>query len=333
MALTQLINSTRRAGPMFAIKGRSYGFQGGSPEAAIPPEKELQKMEAGGATPKELAMALMNAYQVYFPEFRGLSRGFRRREQLSPRDPQMGVWALVVFQDGWRVLDHLGTTPEDLVRYLLGRWSPSAWMEAADLLRIPSEHRGHLESDRLMFGPQDHPLDLGWLGGRLACGLTITGPIPGLTLPSALTCAGDIHMEGVQELRNVQSLTAPGKQLTLKACPDLETIELPESTGIIVQDCPRLVQVRGKVTGNISVVNCPGLTHLDIVLPRDSLPAPSLIIRSCSNLRTIGRVSGVRRTCKDLILEDCPVLSMIHPDLIVRGKRRITGCPLLPEWA
>ena len=100
MTLTDLINATRRWGPMFAIKGNSYGFQGESPVAAIPPETMLQKMEAAGATPQELVMALMNAYQVHFPEFRGLSCGFRRREQLSPRDPRMGVWAVAVFRDG-----------------------------------------------------------------------------------------------------------------------------------------------------------------------------------------------------------------------------------------
>jgi len=243
----------------------------------------------------------------------------------------MGVWALVVFRDGWRVLDHLGTTAGDLLRYLLGRWPPSAWIEEADLLRIPSGFRGHLFPDQLVFGPQDHPLDLGWLGGRLACGLGITGPIPWLTLPPALTCAGGILIEDVHGLRNIQDLTAPGRQLTLKACPDLETIEPPESTAILVQDCPRLVQVRGKVTGNITMEGCPGLIDMDIVLPRDALPAPSLVIRSCPNLRTIGRLSGVRRTCKDLILEDCPSLSVIHSDLIVRGKRWITGCPLLEE--
>lgn len=331
MSLSSLIKSTQHWHLRFSIKGKGDRVERDPGGPCLSPEQTLQFLEAGGSSPGDLALALMDHFHVQFPEFRGLSCGFRRREQLSPRNPQMGIWALVVFRDGWRVLDQLGTTPEDLLRYLLGTWPPSAWMEEADLLRIPSELRGHLFPDRLRFGPQDHPMDLGWLSERLACGLVITGPTPGLILPQALACIGDIDLGNVHGLRNVRNLTAPWRQLTLRACPDLETIELPESTATVVQDCPQLVQVRGKVTENIFVTNCPGLIHLDIVFPRDALPAPSLIVRNCPNLRTLGRPSGVRRTCKDLILEDCPVLSVIQPDLIVRGRSLITGCPLLPE--
>jgi hypothetical protein len=239
----------------------------------------------------------------------------------------MGIWALVVFQDGWRVLNRLGTNPEALVHYLLGRWPPRTWMEDADLLRIPWELRGHLEPDRLRFGPQDHPLDLRWLDGRLVCGLTIMGPIPGLNLPQALACAGDIHIEGVRELGSVENLIAPGRQLTLKACPDLEAIELPASTAIVVQDCPRLTQIRGRVTGNISVEDCSKLSGLDVVFPRDALPPPSVIVKRCLRMESIGRPSGVPRVCKDVIVEDCPRFRGFGPRLIVRGERRITECP------
>ena len=132
----------------------------------MPPELMLQKLEAAGASPKDLAEALMDAFHVSFPEFRGLSSGFRRREQLSAQDPQMGIWALTIFRDGWRVLDHLGTTPEGLLCYLLGRWRPGSWLEEADLLRVPAKLRELIEPNRLVFGPQDSPLDPfgGWVG-------------------------------------------------------------------------------------------------------------------------------------------------------------------------
>jgi len=273
----------------------------------------------------------MDLYQVTFPEFRGLSCGFRRREQLSPQDPRMGIWALTVFRDGWRVLDHLGTTPEALLCYLLGRWRPRAWLGDAGLLRIPSELLAHMEPDRLVFGPQDHLLDLSWLGGPLACGLTITGPIPGLSLPKVMACAGDIYIEKVHGLVTINSLSAPGRQLTLRACPDLESIELPESTALVVQGCPRLTRIRGKVTGDLTVEDCPELTGLDIILPKDALPAPSVIVKHCAKLESIGRVTGVPRVCMDLIVEDCTNLRVILPRLIVRGERRIMGCPHMAE--
>jgi hypothetical protein len=291
----------------------------------------LQRLEAGGAVPQDLAVALMDAFQVHFPEFRGCSCGFRRREQLSPQDPKMGVWALTVFRDGWRVLDHLGTTPEALLCYLLGRWPPRAWMEEADLLRIPSELLAHMEPDRLVFSPQDPLLDLQWLGWRLACGLAIMGPIPGLSLPKVMACAGHILIENVQELQAIRDLTAPGRQLTLKACPDLESIELPESTALVVQGCPRLTRIRGKVTGDLTVEDCSELAGLDILLPKDALPAPSVIVRRCAKLESIGRVTGVPRVCMDLIVEDCTNLRVILPRLIVRRERRITGCPEMAE--
>ena len=140
-------------------------------------------------------------------------------------------------------------------------------------------------------------------------------------------CAGDIHIEGVRELGSVENLIAPGRQLTLKACPDLEAIELPASTAIVVQDCPRLTQIRGRVTGNISVEDCSELSDLDIVFPRDALPPPSVIVKRCLRLESIGRPSGVPRVCKDVIVEDCPRFRGFGPRLIVRRERCITGCP------
>lgn len=82
-----------------------------------------------------------------------------------------------------------------------------------------------------------------------------------------------------------------------------------------------------KVTGDLCVENCLGLSFMAIVFPRDALPPASLIVRNCPSIYTIGRVSGVRRTCRDLTQADCPVLSVIHADSIVRRERRNAGCP------
>ena len=99
----------------------------------------------------------------------------------------------------------------------------------------------------------------------------------------------------------------------LKACPDLESIELPESTSLVVQDCPRLMKIRGKVTGDLTVEDCSELAGLDIILPKDALPAPSVVVRRCAKLESIGRVSGIPRVCMDLIVEDCTILKVIWP--------------------
>ena len=79
--------------------------------------------------------------------------------------------------------------------------------------------------------------------------MSVTGPIPGLSLPNTLVCAGDIHIENVHGLAAIQGLSAPGHRLTLKHCPDLQTIELPKGTALVVDSCPQLDHVRGKVTG------------------------------------------------------------------------------------
>jgi hypothetical protein len=71
--------------------------------------------------------------------------------------------------------------------------------------------------------------------------------------------------------------------------------------------------------------HCPELTGLDIVYPKDALPAPSTVVRRCAKLEAIGRAF------KDVIVEDCESFRGFGSRLIVRGERRTTGFPQMPD--
>jgi hypothetical protein len=79
------------------------------------------------------------------------------------------------------------------------------------------------------------------------------------------------------------------------------------------------------------VEDCPNLVTLDVLLPRDAMPIPSLTIRGCTSLKWIGRMASQPRVVRHLVLEDCPALQGIRQRLIVRGHRTVTGCPMLLE--
>lgn len=331
MQLAEMIRSHRRLGPVFQIKGQSFGFQGEARPSLEAVELQLRRQEAKGAPVKDLAQALMDAYQEYFPEFRGLSCGFRHRDELSPKEPRMAIWALTTLRDGWRVLDHLGTTPVDILLYLLECWPPSVWMDDMDRLRVPQGIRSLLEPMGLVFRSQPYPLDLRWLGSTLASGLSITGPFPSLKLPAELTCRGDIRIEKVDGLQTIHKLSAPGMRMILRDCPDLECIEVPAATALDVRSCPRLNSMRGRVEGNLLIEDCHALRSLEAMVPRDAIPAPSITVRRCESLVSVGQFSGVHRVCQDLVLEDCPKLERVDPRLKVRWERRIRGCPRMEE--
>lgn len=327
MALRDLILSTRPTGPLFSIKGRRFGFLVDGPTDLDGVEGLLRDMEARGASAQNLSEALVDAYHDQFPVFLGLSRGFRRREEISRMDPRMALWALAVFRDPWRVLDDLGTVPWVLVRYLIACWRPEVWLKDADLVRVPEELRRHLEPSELVYGSQDQPVDLRWLGSRLSCGLSVMGPVPGLLLPDALKCMGDVQIAGVHGLQDLTSLVAPGRRLVVSTCPQLEKLQVPEGTILDVRDCPKLTWVWGEVTADLQVANCPALGHLDVLLPREAVRPPSLTIQRCNALTSIGRYSGVPRLCRDLVIEDCPKLEKVESHIQVRWERRITNCP------
>jgi hypothetical protein len=103
-----------------------------------PHEDRLRALEAAGTPITDLIKALMDAYHECFPSFISLSQGLRRRDQISPNNPEMGLWALTIFEDGWRVLTVLGTTSDGLVNHLRSHWPPAMWMDDAELLRVPN---------------------------------------------------------------------------------------------------------------------------------------------------------------------------------------------------
>jgi len=115
----------------------------------------------------------MDHYHVAWPLLMSVSNGWRRRDQLHPNNPEMGLWALTVFEDGWRLLDAMGTTWETLLRHLLSRWPPSMWLDDAVLLRrIPQELRVILHNEGLVFGPQAS----GLRGDNYPCASVTTTP-------------------------------------------------------------------------------------------------------------------------------------------------------------
>jgi hypothetical protein len=241
----------------------------------------------------------------------------------------MGLWTLVTFRDGWRVLEHLGTTWATLLNYLLFRWPPRLWLMDTERLRVPQELRPFIQPEGLVFGPQAEPLDLNWLPWRIAAGLSITGPIPSVSLPKALECRGPVHLERVGGIRALKGITTPGRCLTVAGCQALERIDLPTDTKTVVRGCNNLHTIIGKLTADLQVEDCPRLERLDIVLPRDAHPAPKLTIRRCRHLKSIGRLSSVARMCGDLALEDCPELGFLQPRLVIRGHKTVTSCPNL----
>ena len=331
MGIKNLIRPSRGPRLAFAIKGRAFGFQGNARDTCPGQDVEaaLRTLEDQNSPVSELAEALMDAFHQTFPRFMGLSRGFQRRQDLRPNDAEMGLWALTVLRDGWRVLDHLGTSPESLVLHLLARWSPKAWLDDVELLRVPPSLRPHLGPEGLHFGPGSSSIDLRWLPSRLAGSLTIEGPLPGeLLLPPRFEARGDIHITAMEGLRTIQGLGCQGRTLTLQACTRLDLVELSADTKLQVRRCLGLTTIQGKLTADLVIEGCPSLEDIDIVFPRDALPAPSVSTRRCNHLRRIGRASSKPRMCGDLVLVDCPQLTNVN-GRIIRGRKDVVGCPKL----
>lgn len=77
--------------------------------------------------------------------------------------------------------------------------------------------------------------------------------------------------------------------------------------------------------------DCQELIDLDIVLPKDALQVPSIVVRRCTKLGSIGRVSGVPRVCMDVVVEDCPSFRGFGSRLIVRGECHTSNYPLFKD--
>ncbi|WP_005031714.1 hypothetical protein [Holophaga foetida] len=330
MGVDRLIHpaSTFRVG--FAAQGRGFGFtfpfSNATSKEAV--EADLRALEAQGLPVEDLANAVMDGFHMLFPYFLRLGAGIRERKDLSPDNPQVGLWTLVVLKDGWRVLEHLGTRSEDMVAYLLTRWPPSAWLDDADLIRIPESLRKILRPEGLHIGPGSALVDLTWLPCRLACSLTVEGPRPGLLLPKHLEVWGDVSIRGVDGVRPLDGLSCPRRTLTIQACSGLERIELPAATAIRISQCPQLTRIQGKLTASLEVEDCPGLESIDAVFPRDALPPPALTVRRCESLRVIGRPTSKTRMCGGTSLVDCPNLTTVNVNLF-RGKKIVLRCPKL----
>jgi hypothetical protein len=294
-----------------------------------PHEERLRALKSGGAPTAVLAKELMDAYHASFPCFISLSQGFRRRDQIHPHNPELGLFCLTVFQD-WQVLDFLGTSPAGLLNYLLSRWSPAVWADDSELLQIPQDLVDVIQPTGLVFNPVTSGLDLGWLPQRLACGLSVVGhDQPQIRLPKSLECRGPVHLEGVSGLQNISGITAPGQTMSVIGCKDFQEISLPVGTNLLIRDCHNLKIISGKLTANLNLENCSALEHVLAVFPRELHPGPTISVRRCPRLMAIGQNSSVGRTCGDLTLEDCPELSYLQARLTIRGRKFVSNCPAL----
>jgi hypothetical protein len=224
----------------------------------------------------------------------------------------------------------MGTSWEAILNPLLSRWPPSMWLDDDVLLRrIPQERREVIHLEGLMFGPQSSGLDLEWLPPRLACGLTVMGPPTQVRLPKMLECKGPVHLEGLGGVRTLSGITAHGQCLTVVGCQDLERIDLPANTKLVVRDCYQLNAIVGKITADMLVEGCPSLVSIIGLLPRDPHTPPALTVRHCLRLKAIGQHTRVARTCGDLTLEDCPELNYLQNLLNIQGHKIVTNCPAL----
>jgi len=331
MAIKNLSRPPRSTTIAFGIEGRAFGLQFDTKSQTSGEEVEaaLRALEGQNPPLSDLAEALMDAFHQMFPRFMGLSRGFQRRQDLRSNDAEMGLWALTVLKDGWRILDYLGISPQSLVRYLLARWPPKAWLDDVEFLRVPLRLRPHLQPEGLYFGPGSASIDLRWLPSRLACSLTIQGPVPGiLLLPPRLEVRGDTRITQVECLGVVQGIGCRRRTMTLEAITGLDHVELSEDTRLQVRRCPGLTTIRGKLTADLVIEDCPSLENIDVVFPRDALPAPSVSVRRCNRLWSIGRASSRPGMCMNLALEDCPQLTAVNVGH-VRYEKVVVGCPKL----
>ena len=330
MSLSDIIRPRRPGAPLPLPQGRwadlltSMRAKGDSPVA------QLQCVEHAGAAPNEIGDLVLDYFVALFPRFRGLSRGFRTsRWDLRPDDSEMGLWCLTVFRDPWRVLEALGHEPINLLRYVLATHEPSAWINDLQLLRVPADIGMFIRPWGVSIGPQEAPLDLTWLPTKVMGHLEIIGPLSLPELPGTDYCRGGYTLRNVSGVHRLHPVFA--QSLVVDGGVDLAAIMLHPLTPTIIRACPTLRRIHGSVGADLVVEDCFNLVTLDVLLPRDAMPIPSLTIRRCPSLKWIGRMASQPRVVKHLVLEDCPALHGIRQRLIVRGHKVVAGCPLLAE--
>jgi hypothetical protein len=134
------------------------------------------------------------------------------------------------------------------------------------------------------------------------------------------------NVSGVHRLNPVFA-----QSVVVEGCVDLASIWLHSLTPTTIRACPALRRIHGSLSADLVVEDCHNLVTLDVLLPRDAMPIPSLTIRGCSSLKCIGRMASQPRVVKHLVLENCPALLGIGQRLIVRGHKVVAGCPMLLE--
>jgi hypothetical protein len=134
------------------------------------------------------------------------------------------------------------------------------------------------------------------------------------------------NVSGVHRLHPVFA-----QSLVVEGGVDLAAVMLYPLTPTTIRACPALRRIHGSMCADLVVEDCPNLQTLDVLLPRDAMPIPSLTIRRCPSLKWIGRVASQPRVVKHLVIEDCPALQGIHQRLIVRGRKTVARCPMLME--
>jgi len=293
-------------------------------------EAYMLGLSADGLTLADLLGAARELYAWRFPRWRGLGDGFAKAKDVPPWDGLFALWTLAVLGSGaWPMLELYDADPVALLQELLAGWPPRIWMDQADLLRLPQKVREILRDDRVEVGPVGR-VDLRWLPRRMACGLTLRGPITEALLPTHLRCRGPILIDGVGGIEQVRGLEAPGHEMRITGLPDLRRVHLPAGTKMIVEGCSGLHTVEGEIDRALVLRNLPTLEVLAIRAPDLAGRAADLTLENCPRLARLQWPSGPYRWVRNLTLVDCPRLEAIPQHLRVVGERHITGCPEHP---
>lgn len=294
-------------------------------------EAYLLALRAGNLTLQALLRAAQELYAWRYPRWRGLGAGFAKATDVPPWDGLFALWVLGVFgPDAWAMLEMFEADLVALLQELLTWWPPQLWLDQADLLRLPGEVRGLLRNDRLEVGPVCH-IDLRWLPRRMACGLTLLGPIAEAQLPAHLRCKGPIHIDGVGGIKQVQNLEAPDHEVHLTGLPELRRVCLTAGTRLVADGCPELHIVEGEMDRTLVLRNLPRLEMLDVKAPDLAGRADDLTVVNCPRLSKIHWPGGPFRWVRNLTLVDCPGLLAVPKRLRVTGETMGSGCPALVE--
>jgi len=327
MSLCDIIRPRRPGAPLPNPQGRWADLLTSMRAQEDSPVVQLQAVEEAGAMPDEIGDLVQDFFLPLFPRFRGLSRGFRTsRRDLRPDDSEMGLWCLTVFREPWRILEALGHQPINLLRFLLATHEPSAWIEDLQLLRVPADIGRFIKPWGVEVGPQTAPVDLTWLPSKVVGHLQIIGPVSLSEPLETVDCRGGFTLHDVAGVHRLHPVFA--QSLLVECAVDLAAVMLHPLTPTTIRACPALGQIHGFVCADLVVEDCPNLLTLDVLLPRDAMPIPSLTIRGCSSLRWIGRMASQPRLVKHLVIEDCPALQGVRQRLIVRGHKTVAGCPM-----